>query len=136
IKSLNRAEVLDGVAIAAQAAMARTNKDLFIASPLELAQSCRVMIGGLATLTECLLVLHARRRWLAVIGRAASPSETARVNIVAQVGEEVKWPKIKCLKIDLESRVRRHQRTAAGWMDGCVAPLRVATSMRGPRGAP
>src|SRR5262249_48177660 len=79
------AEVLDGDAIAAQAAMARTNKDLFIASPLELAQSCRVMIGGLATLTECLLVLHARRRWLAVIGRAASPSETARVNIVAQV---------------------------------------------------
>src|SRR6516164_7739026 len=40
--------------------MARTNKDLFIASPLEFAQSCRVMIGGLATLTECLLVLHAR----------------------------------------------------------------------------
>ena len=59
-KSLNRAEVLDGVTIAAQAAMARTNKDLFIASPLEFAQSCRVMIGGLATLTECLLVLHAR----------------------------------------------------------------------------
>ena len=60
IKSLNRAAVLDGVAIAAQAAMARTNMDLFIASPLELARSRRVMIGGLATLTECLLVLHAR----------------------------------------------------------------------------
>src|SRR6516225_11702009 len=42
------------------------------------------------------------RRWLAVIGRAASPSETARVNIVAQVREEVKWPKIKSLKIDSE----------------------------------
>jgi hypothetical protein len=72
--------------------------DLFIAPPLEFAQSCRVMTGGLATLTECLLVLHARRRWLAVIGRAASPSETARVNIVAQVPEEVKWPKIKSLE--------------------------------------
>ena len=99
IKSLNRASVLDGVAIAAQAAMARTNMDLFIAPPLEFAQSCRVMTGGLATLTECLLVLHARRRWLAVIGRAASPSETARVNIVAQVREEVKWPKIKSPEI-------------------------------------
>src|SRR5262249_26101168 len=42
---------------------------------------------------ECLLVLHARPGgWLAVIGRAASPSEkTARVNIVAQVRGEVKW---------------------------------------------
>ena len=50
IRSLNRAAVLDGGAIAAQAAMARTNMDLFIASPLEFAQSCRVMIGGLATL--------------------------------------------------------------------------------------
>src|SRR5262249_25925061 len=108
--------------------MARTNMDLFIASPLELARSCRVMIGGLATLTECLLVLHARRRWLAVIGRAASPSETARVNIVAQVREEVKWPKINRLKIDLESRVGRHLRTSAGWTDGCVAPPCVATS--------
>ena len=136
IKSLNRASVLDGDAIAAQAAMARTNMDLFIASPLELAQSRRVLIGGLATLTECLLVLHARRRWLAVVGRAASPSETARVNIVAQVRAEVKWPKIKSLEIDLESWVGRHQRTSAGWTDGCVAPLRVATSMRGPRSAP
>src|SRR5262249_31458071 len=65
---------------------------------------------------------------LAVIGRAASPSETARVNIVAQVREEVKWPKINRLKIDLESRVGRHLRTSAGWTDGCVAPPRVATS--------
>jgi hypothetical protein len=38
IKSLNRAAVLDGLAIAAQAAMARTNMDLFIASPLEFAR--------------------------------------------------------------------------------------------------
>jgi len=30
--------------------------------------------------------------WLAVIGRAASPSETARVNIIPQVRDEVKWP--------------------------------------------
>src|SRR5262249_21845189 len=73
------------------------------------------------------------RRWLAVIGRAASPSETARDNIVAQVRAEVKRPKIKSLEIDLESWVGRHQRTSAGWTDGCVAPLRVATSMRRPR---
>src|SRR5262249_11872053 len=32
------------------------------------------------------------RRWLAVIGRAASPSETARVNIIPQVRDEVKCP--------------------------------------------
>src|SRR5262245_29846474 len=70
------------------------------------------------------------RRWLAVIGRAASPSETARVNIVAQVREEVKWPKIKSLEIDSEWWVGRHQHTSARWTDGCVAPLRVATSMR------
>src|SRR5262245_44436326 len=100
--------------------MARTNKDLFIASPLELAQSCRVMIGGLATLTECLLVLHARRRWLAVIGRAASPSETARDNIVAQVRAEVKRPKIKSLELDLVSWVGRHPRTSAGWTTGVL----------------
>jgi hypothetical protein len=37
--------------------------------------------------------LHARSGgWLAVIGRAASPSEkTARGNIIPQVREEVKW---------------------------------------------
>ena len=57
IKSLNRASVLDGDAIAAQAAMARTNMDLFIASPPELAQSRRVLIGGLATLAGMLASL-------------------------------------------------------------------------------
>jgi hypothetical protein len=46
--------------------------------------------SGLATLTVCLLVYMRARRWLAVIGRAASPSETARVNIIPQVRDEVK----------------------------------------------
>jgi hypothetical protein len=35
VKSLNRAEVADGDAIAVQAAIARTNMDRFIASPPE-----------------------------------------------------------------------------------------------------
>ena len=39
VKSLNRAAVWDGVAVAAQAAIARTNMHLFIASPLEFARS-------------------------------------------------------------------------------------------------
>ena len=51
--------------------------------------------SGLATLTgNACLVLHARPGgWLAVIGRAASPSEkTARGSIFPQVRDEVKWP--------------------------------------------
>ena len=98
IKSLNRASVLDGVAIAAQAAMARANMDLFIASPLELAQSCRVTIGGLATLTECLLVLHARpevacRYWAGRVALRNCARQHRRAG-----REEVKWPKIKSLE--------------------------------------
>src|SRR5262249_46642725 len=48
--------------------------------------------SGLATLTGMLASRAcALRRWLAVIGRAASPSEkTARVNIIPQAQEEVK----------------------------------------------
>jgi len=48
--------------------------------------------SGLATLTGMLASRAcALRRWLAVIGRAASPSEkTARVDIIPQVREEVK----------------------------------------------
>jgi hypothetical protein len=38
VKSLNRAELVDGVANAAQAAIARTKMDLFIASPLAFAR--------------------------------------------------------------------------------------------------
>src|SRR5215510_1531464 len=61
------------------------------------------------------------RRWLAVIGRAASPSETARDNIVAQVRAEVKRPKIKSLEIDSECWVGRHRRTSAGSAAGLIA---------------
>ena len=48
--------------------------------------------SGLATLTGMLASRAcALRRWLAVIGRPASPSEkTARVNIIPQAQEEVK----------------------------------------------
>src|SRR6516164_7031346 len=50
--------------------------------------------SGLATLTGMLASRAcALRRWLAVIGRAASPSEkTARANIVPQVRDGVKRP--------------------------------------------
>src|SRR6516225_10901545 len=113
--------------------MARTNMDLFIASPLELAQSCRVMTGGLATLTECLLVLHARRRWLAVIGRAASPSETARVNIVAQVREEVKWPKKNRSKLTRSGGSGGINVPPRGGRTGVLRRSAFATSMRRPR---
>ena len=61
------------------------------------------------------------RRWLVVIGRAASPSETARVNIVAQVREEVKWPKIKSLEIDLAGVGRAAPAYLCGVAAGLIA---------------
>ena len=60
---------------------------------------CSLLLGGIA-------VAGARTGgWLAVIGRAASPSEKiARVNIVAQVRDEVKRRgRIKSLEIKPES---------------------------------
>jgi len=55
--------------------------------------------SGLATLTGMLASRAcALRRWLAVIGRAASPSEkTARPHIVSRVREEVK-PALRCAR--------------------------------------
>src|SRR5262249_36057745 len=56
------------------------------------ANHCGKLRAASPTLTVCLLVLHARPGgWLAVIGRAASPSEkTARPHIVLRLRDEVK----------------------------------------------
>src|ERR1700730_11313701 len=70
---------------------------------------------------------------LRLLGGPRRPQKL-RASTFPQVRDEVKWPKIKSLEIDSGSWVGRHRRTSAGWTDGCVAPLRVATSMRRPRG--
>src|SRR5215475_2829245 len=58
----------------------------------------------------------APRRWRAVIGRAASPSEkTARINIIPQVREEVKRALRCARRAPRPRRVPRRVRTVRSW---------------------